>query len=63
MAKIENYLFRCASSLKEITIPDGVVSIGDEAFRQCYDLEKVSIPASVTSIGKKTFLTAVALNQ
>jgi len=36
-------------------IPDGVISIGDEAFFDCIRLQNISIPSSVTSIGDEAF--------
>ena len=38
-----------------MTIPDGVTSIGDLAFRGCSDLTDVTIGKSVTSIGMSAF--------
>ena len=38
-----------------VTIPDGVVSIGNEAFAGCRGLTSVTIPDSVTSIGNYAF--------
>ena len=38
-----------------LTIPDGVTSIGDGAFRFCSSLTSVVIPDSVTSIGDNAF--------
>ena len=39
----------------EVTIPKGVTTIGQEAFRNCTSLTSVTIPESVTSIGKEAF--------
>ena len=46
---------RCESYLKNITIPDGIVSIGGLAFYGCVELESVTIPDSVTSIEGSAF--------
>ena len=52
----------CAST----TIPDGVTSIGSNAFRKCTSLASITIPESVTSIGVQAFcdcssLTSIAI--
>ena len=39
----------------EYTIPTGVTSIGDEAFRNCRNLTAITIPESVTRIGYWAF--------
>ena len=44
-----------SAEITSVTIPDGVTSIGDKAFRQCASLETVSIPDSVKNIGDYTF--------
>ena len=42
-------------SLKRVTIPDSVTTIGEDAFRGCTGLTSVTIPDSVTSIGEYAF--------
>ena len=54
-------------SVKSITIPDGVTSIGEEAFENCNALESITIPDSVTTIGESAFrectsLTSITVN-
>ena len=43
------------AGLTEYAIPNGVTTIGDEAFYCCYNLASVTIPNSVTSIGVMAF--------
>ena len=43
------------TSLTSVTIPEGVTSIGDNAFSWCSSLTSVTIPDSVTSIGECAF--------
>ena len=55
------------SELSDVTIPNGVTTIGDCAFFNCVDLKEVTIPNSVTTIGDDAFaacenLTTVTLN-
>lgn len=38
-----------------LTIPDGITKIGDNAFYQFVNIENVTIPSGVTSIGKSAF--------
>jgi len=44
-----------SSTITGITIPNGVTSIGEEAFKSCKNLTGIIIPNSVTSIEKQTF--------
>lgn len=49
-------LVRCPLAKESVMIPNGILSIGDAAFRRCAGLTVVVIPASVTSIGDEAFL-------
>ncbi|MBQ5823305.1 MAG: leucine-rich repeat domain-containing protein [Clostridia bacterium] len=53
---IENgVLIKYTGTDADVTIPDGVTSIGDWAFRGCKSLTSIKIPDSVTSIGEQAF--------
>ena len=45
----------------DITIPDGVKSIGSDAFLRCSDLTSVTIPSSITSIDDFAFYQRISL--
>lgn len=51
--------YKC--QLKNITIPNGVTSIGEEAFWCSYSLKNITLPNSITSIGNKAFKECSAL--
>lgn len=49
------FTFMKFSSLKSVSIPDNIISIGNYAFANCSNLESVSIPNSVKSIETYAF--------
>jgi hypothetical protein len=53
--------FTSKTALTSVTIPDGVISIGNEAFLGCSSLNNVTIPGSVMSIGESAFYNCSSL--
>ncbi len=53
--KVSPYTFADCTSLKKVTLPDGIETIGMEAFLNCASLSEINIPDSVTGIGSRAF--------
>ena len=53
--------FEYCTSLVSFTIPNGVLSIEDDAFSSCSSLIAITIPSNVTSIGQYTFSSCSSL--
>ncbi len=53
--------YNAEDGVTEVVIPDGVTSIGVDAFYECTSLESIKIPAGVTSV-LETGLFSVAKN-
>ena len=56
-----HHLYLNGEEIKDLVIPDGVSSIGFQAFDSCSGLTSVSIPNSVTSIGVSAFWSCTGL--
>ena len=59
-------MFNGCSSLKSLTLPDGITEIGNYAFRYCKLLTELTIPSTVEKLGQSVFedcagLTAMTL--
>ena len=61
--EIPDNMFSGCEGLKDVTIEDGITSIGEAAFRGCTSLTKIDIPQSVVSIGKDAFASCDNLTQ
>ena len=55
LTAVDSNAFYYNSALKEITLPEGVTSIGNIAFGNCTSLEKVYIPNQVSDIHDAAF--------
>ena len=58
--EIEEEAFK-GSKITSIDIPEGVTSIGKNAFRECTNLTSITIPKTVTSIGYGAFCGCTSL--
>jgi hypothetical protein len=51
------------TALDHVKIPEGVVSIGYEAFKNCMSLTDISFPKTLQSVGSKAFDECFALKE
>jgi hypothetical protein len=61
VTSISNNVFYRCSTLTNIILPEGIITIRDNSFFNCPNLTQVTIPNSVTSIGKGTFASCTGL--
>lgn len=66
LRKIGRSAFAWCTSLRSVTLPDGLEDIASQAFAYCGNLTEINIPATVRHIGANTFsfcssLTSMAL--
>ncbi|MDE7363439.1 MAG: leucine-rich repeat domain-containing protein [Ruminococcus sp.] len=62
--EIENGIlkkYKEENGVTEVTIPDGIIGIGKEAFDNCRSLTSITIPNSVKSIGDYAFACCTSL--
>lgn len=55
--------FEKCKSLKEISIPDGVVELGPYCFSGCSSLERIDLPKTLKTIGKRAFCSCKSLKE
>lgn len=53
--------FRYAYDVENVLLPEGLISIGSEAFSNCGELTTITIPQSVTNIGLSAFKSCTNL--
>ena len=54
--RISGRAFEERRGIVKVTLPDGLLSIGEDAFIACADLEEINIPDSVIEIGDSAFV-------
>ena len=57
---VDNLFVDCVN-LKNITIPEGVTSIGSSAFRDCSNLTEITLPSTLQTIGDWAFSNCSSL--
>ena len=62
ITKVGKWACRWADNLVVVDIPEGVESIGFQAFWGCSSLTTVSFPRTLTSIGESAFSVCVSLD-
>ena len=55
LKSIERGVFSECRDLEKISVPDGLVSIGDEAFRECANLKSIRFSNVLEKIGAVCF--------
>lgn len=60
---IADFAFENCKQLKQVTIPEGIKTIGSDAFSGCNSLASVKIPASVTYVAPRAFYSCDALTK
>ncbi len=58
---LEKEAFKGSLNLASISLPEGLVSLGDGAFEGCLLLTGIQLPASLTTMGKGVFVGCSAL--
>ena len=53
--EVKGLCFRKCKNLMVVTLPDGLISIGDAAFSHCASLKQLTVPASIEHIGVAAF--------
>jgi hypothetical protein len=60
--QIEEQAFEGFHSVKEIVVPDSVITIGSNAFTNCFNLKKVTLSKNLKTIGNNAFENTMIKN-
>ena len=60
---INEDLFSGRSDIVKVILPEGVKSIGNNAFENCVNLEEVELPDTLENIGSEAFVNCINLKK
>ena len=63
ISAIGNMAFVGKPDLLDLTLPEGIVTIGEDSFLECGNLERVTFPSSLRTIGLSAFSTCGNLKE
>ena len=61
--KIQDSAYQDRTDLTEFTVPEGVRSIGMDAFRNCRNLQKITLPETLLEIDNRAFFGCASLTE
>ena len=62
ITEIPDYAFLGCTSLRKVTLPEGLKKIGFQAFSECSSLEKINFPSALEDIGSNSFTYCTSLD-
>ena len=62
ITEIPDYAFLGCSSLRKVSLPEGLKKIGFQAFSECSSLEEINFPESLEDIGSNSFTYCTSLD-
>ncbi len=58
---IDDHAFYMKSDLTSVSLPEGLESIGNNAFTQCHGIKEMKLPSTLKTIGKSAFYNCLGL--
>lgn len=62
VTEIPDYAFLGCTSLKKVSLPEGLKKIGFQSFSECNSLEEINLPVSLEDIGSNAFTYCSSLD-
>ena len=58
---IPSGFLRSSYNVERVVLPEGLLTIGNQAFMYCYNLKDITLPTTLTDMGEGTFYDCVSL--